>query len=130
MFEDVPGSFCGTASSSSESVGLCFFAFGKSLGFFTSAVVFFPSVFVDFLFFVATLNGYSRDFGSTASDSSSENIGTCTDARSDDLGLCRLRDLPDSSSARTRPRNLDRCRCLPFCGDWSSLSSLIGIGFS
>ena len=31
-----------TSSSSSESMGLCFFAFGKSLGFFTSAVVVFP----------------------------------------------------------------------------------------
>ena len=30
MFEDVPSSFGGTSSSSSESVGLCFFPFGKS----------------------------------------------------------------------------------------------------
>ena len=32
----------GSSSSSSESMGLCFLAFGKSLGFFTSAMVFFP----------------------------------------------------------------------------------------
>ena len=38
MLEDVPGSFCGTSSSSSKSMGLCFFAFGKSRGFFASAV--------------------------------------------------------------------------------------------
>ena len=33
----------------------------KSFGFFTSTVVFFP-FFVDLFFFVATLNGHSRDF--------------------------------------------------------------------
>ena len=44
MFEDVPGSFCGTPSSSSESMGMCFFALGKSRGFFSSADCFFPSL--------------------------------------------------------------------------------------
>ena len=39
---------------SSGSVGLCFFAFGKSRGFFTSA-------FVDFLFLVANLNVHLSD---------------------------------------------------------------------
>ena len=51
MFEDVP-----------HRPHPSFFAFGKSLGFFTSAVVFFSSVFVDIPFFVATLNGHPRDF--------------------------------------------------------------------
>ena len=54
MFEDVPGSFCGASSSSSESMGLCFFALGKSRGFFTSAE-FFLFAFVDFLFLVLSL---------------------------------------------------------------------------
>ena len=62
MFEDVPGSFCGTSSSSSESMGLCFFAFGKSGVSSSLRPSFsFPSGFVDFLFLVATLNGHSRD---------------------------------------------------------------------
>ena len=41
MFEEVPGSFCGTSSSAFKSMGLCFFAFGKALGFCTSAVIVF-----------------------------------------------------------------------------------------
>ena len=41
MFEEVPGSFRGYSSSSSESINLCFLAFGGSLGCL-SATVFFP----------------------------------------------------------------------------------------
>ena len=59
MFEEVPGSFCGTSSSSSESMGLCFFAFGKSLGFFTSAVAFFPFCLCGLSFLCG--DGHSRD---------------------------------------------------------------------
>ena len=40
--EDVPGSFCGVAPSSSESMGLRIFAFCKSRGIFNSAVFLFP----------------------------------------------------------------------------------------
>ena len=43
-------------------MGLCLFPFGKSRGFFTSAVFSFPLCLCDFLFLVATLNGHSRDF--------------------------------------------------------------------
>ena len=42
----------------------------------------FPSVFVDFIFLVATLNCHSRDFcGSTGADSSSVYMGTCAAPR-------------------------------------------------
>ena len=99
MFEDVPGSCCGTSSSSSESMGICFFASGTSRGFFTSAVFFFPFCLWDFLFFVATFNGHSCDFcGSTPADSSSVYIGICTGARCRNLDLCRLPELPASAS--------------------------------
>ena len=62
MFEDVAGSFCGTSSSSSASIGLCFFVLVKSLGLFASAEIVSPFASVDFLFLVANLNGHSRDF--------------------------------------------------------------------
>ena len=61
VFEDVPSSFCGTPSSSSESVDLRLFALGKSRGFFTSAELSFPFAIVDFLFLVANLDGHSCD---------------------------------------------------------------------
>ena len=69
MFEDVPGSFCGPSSSSSESMGLCFFAFGKSRGFFTSAVFFFPFCHCGLSFPCGDLElSLSRLCGSTAAD--------------------------------------------------------------
>ena len=55
----------------SESTGLCFFAFGKSLVFFTSDVV----------FFIFCLSGLSFLCGASSVDG-----GTCTGARSRDLG--------------------------------------------
>ena len=97
MFGDVSGSFCGTSSSSSESMGLCFF--GKSLGFFTSAVVFFPFFSCGLSFLCGDLErSLTRLCGSKAADSSSENTSTCTGARSRNLDLCRLPELPESSS--------------------------------
>ena len=100
MFEDVPSSFCGTSSSSSESMGLCFFASvanhaASSLRLWFS----FYLVFVEFLFFVATLNGHSRDF--VVPQLLTHHVvcvGTCTGARSRDLDPCRLPELPESSS--------------------------------
>ena len=82
MLEDVPGSFCGTSSSSSESMGLCFFAFGKSLGFFTLAVVFFPLCLCGLSFLSGDLErSLMRPCGSTAADSSSADGGTCAGTR-------------------------------------------------
>ena len=93
MFEDVPGSFCGTSSSPSESMGLRFFAFGKSLGFSTSGCL------SGLSFLCGDLErSLTRLCGSTAADSSSVYIGTCTGARSRDLDLCRLSELPEFSS--------------------------------
>ena len=95
MFEEVPDSFRGTSSSSSESMGSCFFAFGKSLGFFTSAVVFFPFCVCGLSFLCGDLErSLTRPCVSTAADSSSVFIGKCTGARSRDLDLCRLPELP------------------------------------
>ena len=143
MFDEVPGSCCGTSSSSSESMGLCFFAFGKSLGFFTSAVVFFPFCLCELSFPCGDLErSLTRPCGSTAADSSSADGGTCTGARSRDPDLGCLPEPPGSSSGSvagswmtmgwiggtggvcdacsygcTPSRDLDRCRCLSFCGD-------------
>ena len=63
MFEDVPGSFCGTSSSSSssQSMGLCFFALGNHAASSLRLCFSFPSVFVEFLFLVANLDGHSCD---------------------------------------------------------------------
>ena len=116
MFEDVPGSFCGTSSSSSESMGLCFFAFGKSRGFFTSAVVFFPFCLCGLSFPCGDLErSLTRLCGSTAADSSSVYIGTCTGARSRDLDLCRLPELPESSSGTVN-------------GSWITIGCIGGTG--
>ena len=60
MFEDVPGSFCGTLRLSPwayASLSLANHAASSRRLWFS-----FPSVFVDFLFLVTTLNGHSRDF--------------------------------------------------------------------
>ena len=80
-------------------MGLCFFAFGKPCGFFTSAVVFFPFCLCGPSLPCGDLErSLTRLCGSTAADSSSVYIGTCTGARSRDLDLCRLPGLPESSS--------------------------------
>ena len=57
----------------------------------------------------------TRLCGSTAADSSSENIGTCTGARSRDLDLSRLPELPESSSGTVN-------------GSWITIGCIAGIG--
>ena len=62
---------------SSEAIGLCFLAFGKSLGFMVSFALCFCG-----LSFAATLNGHSRDsVVSRFVDYSSANGGTGAGAR-------------------------------------------------
>ena len=82
MVDEAPGSFGGTSSSSSGSMGLCFVAFGKSLGFFISAVVFFPCCLCGITFLGGDLErSLTRPCGSTAADSKSADGGTCTGTR-------------------------------------------------
>ena len=132
MFVEVPRSFCGTR---------LWFSF--------------PSVFVDFLSGDLE-RSLTRLRGSTAADSPSVYIGTRTGACSRDLDLCRLPESSSAAvngswitigciggtgsvcdtgiggvcdacaEGCTRSRNLDRCRCLPSCGDRSS-STVIDI---
>ena len=125
-----------SSSSSSESVG----------GFFTSVTIFFP---------FWTLNGHSRDsvvLGCWLIISIWRSVCRCSLTRSAPFLSPRAVKILIRFSNRswitmgwicgscgvcgvcawgcTRSRDLDRCRCLPSCGDWSSSPSLIGIGFS
>ena len=62
MFEYVAGSFCGTSSSSSESMAYASLPLANHAASLLRLWFSFPFFFVDFLFLVATLNGHSRDF--------------------------------------------------------------------
>ena len=117
MFEEVPGSFCGASSSSSEAMGFCFLAFGKSFGFFTSAVVFFPFCLCGLSFPCGDLErSLTRLCGSTAAaDSSTVCMGTCPGARSRDVDLCRLPELPESTSGTVN-------------GSWINIGCIGGTG--
>ena len=66
MFEEFPGSCRGSSSSSSESIDLCFLAFGGSTRLlvsnsFLSVFVVVDPVFVSLLVLEVTLSGRSRD---------------------------------------------------------------------
>ena len=66
---------------------LCFFAFGKSLGFFTLAVVFLPFCHCGLSFLCGVLErSLTGPCGSTAADRSSADGDTCSGVRSSDLG--------------------------------------------
>ena len=92
MFEEVPASFCGTSLSSSESVGLRFFALGKSLGFFTSADFFSPFCFFGLSFPRGGLErSLMRPCGSIAADS--WYLYRCSFSRSGSLSSSRDKSL-------------------------------------